>query len=56
MWSGAHAAIAARSTKGVQTLVSGSGHLMMNDKPEVVVGAIERVVMAVRGESPVAAL
>lgn len=43
-WSSLHKQIATMSTKGQERLVAHSGHLMMLDRPEVVIDAIKEVI------------
>lgn len=43
LWSQLHGELAARSTKGVNRQISGSSHMMMTDKPDVVAAAILEV-------------
>lgn len=43
LWSQLHSELAARSTKGVRRQVSGSSHMMMTDKPDVVAAAVLEV-------------
>lgn len=47
-WQAGHAALAARSTRGHLTVVSGAGHFIQKDQPEAVIAAIEEVVANVR--------
>ena len=42
-WAAAHAAIAARSSAGVQRTVAGASHNVMNDAPQAVVDAVAEV-------------
>lgn len=42
-WMAMHDELARLSSRGVNRLVPGSGHLMQNDKPEVIVAAIREV-------------
>ena len=42
-WISLHRELAARSGLGVETVVERSGHLMMNDRPDTIVAAIETV-------------
>ncbi len=41
-WASLHQELAARSTRGVQQTVPGASHLMMIDRPDAIVEAIER--------------
>lgn len=47
-WAGFHKEIAARSSRGQQRTVAGSGHLMMNDRPEAVADAVAEVIRPAR--------
>jgi pimeloyl-ACP methyl ester carboxylesterase len=47
-WRAGHAALAARSRHGRLTVVEGAGHFIQNDRPEVVISAIQEVVEAAR--------
>jgi len=42
-WRGLHQKIAATSTAGEERLIRGSSHMMMNDRPDAIVDAIEDV-------------
>jgi pimeloyl-ACP methyl ester carboxylesterase len=42
-WSGLHAEVAARSSRGVERSVTGSSHLMMWDRPDAIASAIAEV-------------
>jgi pimeloyl-ACP methyl ester carboxylesterase len=48
LWSELHAEIAARSTRGEARIVPGSGHMMMFDKPDAIIAAVDEVVAAGR--------
>ncbi len=43
-WVRLHQELAARSRRGVQTIVQGTSHLMMNDRPDAIVAAINTVI------------
>ena len=43
LWWGLHRELARRSSRGVSRLVEGSSHLMMNDRPDAVVAAVDEV-------------
>lgn len=45
-WAEAHAALAARSTRGIQCTVAGAPHLIMNFAPEIVAAAVAAVARA----------
>ncbi|MBA3897693.1 MAG: alpha/beta hydrolase [Sphingomonadaceae bacterium] len=47
-WSGLHREIAIRSTRGEERIVADSGHLMMVDRPDAIVGAVRDVIAAAR--------
>lgn len=47
-WSQLHQAIADLSTRGVHRVVAGSSHLMMNDRPDAVIEAVQQVVEQAR--------
>ena len=44
LWSRLHQEIAARSTRGREERVSGSSHLMMLDRPDAIISAVDEVV------------
>jgi pimeloyl-ACP methyl ester carboxylesterase len=48
VWAQLHRQIAARSTRGSAQLVAGSSHMMIFDRPDAVVAAIDEVVAAAR--------
>lgn len=48
VWTAAHRALAARSTRGRQQTVAGASHMMMVDRPEVVAAAVVTVVEEAR--------
>jgi pimeloyl-ACP methyl ester carboxylesterase len=45
-WRGVHREIAARSSRGREELVEGSSHMMMMDRPDAIVAAVESVAAA----------
>jgi pimeloyl-ACP methyl ester carboxylesterase len=47
-WKAGHDQLAARSTRGESILVSDSTHMIQTDRPQAVVDAIRKVVLAVR--------
>ena len=47
-WRAGHAALAARSTRGVHIVVPGARHYVQIDRPDAVIDAVRRVVGAVR--------
>ena len=51
-WSGAHQEIASRSSRGREQRIEHSSHMMMFDRPDAVVTAVEDVVRQVREKSP----
>jgi pimeloyl-ACP methyl ester carboxylesterase len=51
-WRRGHDAYAALSTRGVNRIVPDSTHRMPDEKPGIVVGAIDEVVDAARGSTP----
>jgi pimeloyl-ACP methyl ester carboxylesterase len=51
-WSQLHQAIAALSTRGVHRVVAGSSHLMMNDRPDAVIEAVNEVIDQARRPRP----
>jgi pimeloyl-ACP methyl ester carboxylesterase len=52
LWRSLHQEIAHHSERGAERLVAGSSHMMMLDKPEAVVQAIDAVVAKGRVETP----
>lgn len=48
VWASLHQEIAARSTRGSAQLVSGSSHMMIFDRPDAIVTAINSVIAAAR--------
>lgn len=50
LWSQLHGELAARSTKGVNRQISGSSHMMMTDRPDVVAAAILEVAAPAAGK------
>lgn len=42
-WSGLHKEVAALSTRGEQRVVDGSSHMMMQERPDAIVAAVEEV-------------
>ncbi|MGI8405687.1 MAG: alpha/beta fold hydrolase, partial [Thermomicrobiales bacterium] len=47
-WMSGHDRLAARSTRGQSTVVSGSGHFIQLDQPQAVIDAIKEVIRSVR--------
>lgn len=54
-WAAAHAALAARSTRGVQHIVERSGHLIHIERPDAIADAVDEVVKAHRSKATGAA-
>ncbi|MGH8214600.1 MAG: alpha/beta hydrolase [Rhodanobacteraceae bacterium] len=48
LWVELHDEIAALSTRGVNEIIPGAGHYIQFDKPEVVIDAVERTLIAAR--------
>jgi pimeloyl-ACP methyl ester carboxylesterase len=51
VWRQMHREMAARSSRGEERVVAGSGHMIMLEKPEAVVQAVDEVVAAARSKS-----
>jgi len=51
-WSQLHQAIAALSVRGVHRIVAGSSHLMMIDRPDAVIDAVDQVIEQARRPTP----
>jgi hypothetical protein len=49
IWKGLHQEVASRSTRGQALVVEGSGHMMMLDRPNAIVAAVDRVASAAIG-------
>lgn len=43
LWAALHREVAARSTEGQARVVAGSGHLMMRDRPDAIIAAVDEV-------------
>ena len=48
LWTSLHREIAARSSRGEEQAVAGSGHLMMLDRPDAIAAAVEKVISEAR--------
>jgi pimeloyl-ACP methyl ester carboxylesterase len=53
VWRSVHQEIAARSTRGVERLVTGTSHQMVLDRPDAIVDAISQVIAAARTGQPI---
>lgn len=42
-WASLHRDVAARSTAGAARIIPSSGHLMMRDRPDAIVAAVDEV-------------
>lgn len=49
LWAALHRELAARSTRGSAQMVEGSGHMMMFDRPDAIIAAINEVIAATAG-------
>ena len=52
VWCGLHREIAGRSTRGGERLVTGSSHMMMFDRPDAVIQAIDEVIAQSQAPAP----
>ena len=54
VWSGLHRQIAAHSSRGRAQMVSGSSHMMIFDRPDAIISAIQEVTAATNLQQPAA--
>lgn len=52
LWRDLHRSVACRSTRGEERLVPGSSHLIMIDRPDVVIQAVKDVIALSRAKAP----
>lgn len=43
LWWGLHRELARRSSRGISRVIEGSSHMMMTDRPDAIVAAVDEV-------------